>query len=611
MATNRKKNINCAIIGFGARGISFYERINAYARRYISSVHINLTIFDPNEHGCGSHSPRQADYLLVNTVASQMTMFLDKTCEVSGPYTNGPSFAQWAKDAGIRKIGSNFYHMAEDSDVGAPIDDNDYLSRAELGNYLQFVVDLLTANRPRNVDVSIIRSHVIDIKPLSEREFIIVVDGDYKQSCEFIFITTGHGTNILTENEQQKIDFVSSNRHKNPNLGFIRSPYPLSMMESISPDARVLVQGMGLTAHDVIAELTVGRGGRYKENRGRLEYIPSGREPIISLFSRQGLPFSSRAINEKGVSEAYTAEFFTLDYFKSLRQEKKKFDFFEDVLPVLKKEMLRAYYHAVGKTTCIDYEDFRKIDEILYPLQDIVFKKAVDYKRYIYEFLEDDLKNAYAGNVSGSVKAAADVLRDVRDTMRYCVEWGGLTPESHARFVRDFVPIMNRIAVGPPLVRNRQLLALIDSGLLRIDLGPSPILEIDEKNSVFRIVGTFLEEITTQVADVVIQARIDPFDINLERSPLIRNLFSKGFLTEYVNGNYHTGGLNIDRNYNIIDLNGGVRKNVWSLGNPVEGPCFFTFVLPRPGVNSRFLLDSDKCIQQMFNEIEVNYVTSR
>lgn len=99
------------------------------------------------------------------------------------------------------------------------------------------------------------------------------------------------------------------------------------MIESVSPDARVLVQGMGLTAHDVIAELTVGRGGRYKENRGRLEYIPSGREPVISLFSRQGLPFSSRAINEKGTSEAYTAEFFTLDYFKSLRQEKKKFDF--------------------------------------------------------------------------------------------------------------------------------------------------------------------------------------------------------------------------------------------------------------------------------------------
>ncbi|UNF41129.1 hypothetical protein MNL09_02955 [Bartonella krasnovii] len=218
-------------------------------------------------------------------------------------------------------------------------------------------------------------------------------------------------------------------------------------------------------------------------------------------------------------------------------------------------------------------------------------------------------QNAYAGNVSGSVKAAADVLRDVRDTMRYCVEWGGLTPESHARFVSDFVPIMNRIAVGPPLVRNRQLLALIDSGLLRIDLGPSPILEIDEKNSVFRIVSTFSEEMTTQVADVVIQARIDPFDINLERS-LIRNLFSKGFLTEYVNGDYHTGGLNIDRNYNIIDLNGGVRKNVWSLGNPVEGPCFY-LCSATTRCKLSLSVGSDKCIQQMFNEIEVNYVTSR
>ena len=54
----------------------------------------------------------------------------------------------------------------------------------------------------------------------------------------------------------------------------------------ISPQAVVAIQGLGLTGHDVIAELTVGRGGRFAETGSRLRYLPSGREP--RLLQRHG-----------------------------------------------------------------------------------------------------------------------------------------------------------------------------------------------------------------------------------------------------------------------------------------------------------------------------------
>ena len=84
-----------AIIGLGPRGLSVFDRIIAYARNDASATPIELYLFDSKEFGPGCHTTDQADHLLVNTVACQMTQFSDDTVRGAGPLLYGPSFSDW------------------------------------------------------------------------------------------------------------------------------------------------------------------------------------------------------------------------------------------------------------------------------------------------------------------------------------------------------------------------------------------------------------------------------------------------------------------------------------------------------------------------------------
>ncbi|CAF3526358.1 unnamed protein product, partial [Rotaria sp. Silwood2] len=76
----------------------------------------------------------------------------------------------------------------------------------------------------------------------------------------------------------------------------------INQLYSIPTEATVFVRGLGLSAHDVISQLTVGRGGYFKrDGDAMLNYYPSGKEPEMFLFSRQSLPFCARASNQKGI----------------------------------------------------------------------------------------------------------------------------------------------------------------------------------------------------------------------------------------------------------------------------------------------------------------------
>lgn len=118
-----------AIIGLGPRGISVFDRIIAYARNDASATPLELYLFDSKEFGPGCHTTDQADHLLVNTVACQMTQFSDDTVRGAGPLLYGPSFADWL----ISKNSA----LGKGTDAKIEIDRNGYYSRALFGDYLR------------------------------------------------------------------------------------------------------------------------------------------------------------------------------------------------------------------------------------------------------------------------------------------------------------------------------------------------------------------------------------------------------------------------------------------------------------------------------------------
>lgn len=601
-----------AIVGLGPRGLSVLERIVAHLRAAPLVRPAVVHVIDPKEHGLGTHHVRQPDHLLINTVASQITMFADASVAMDGPLIEGPDLASWARAQGYRRIGSRFLRLGA-VEAGEPIDDNDYVPRRLLGEYLAWVCDGLVRSAPPCLSIRFHRQLAVDIEPRPDGRSRVILDGGFPLDCDWVFLTIGHGSNRPSAEEREFVEFVKRNEARNPHLAFFRSCYPLADLEAIAPATRVAVQGLGLSAHDVIAELTVGRNGEFSEEDGRLVYHTSGREPKLLLFSRQSLPFAARGVNQKGPSGQYKAAFLTDEFVARLQGGWRQLDFMEEVWPILKKEMAFAYRIAATGVAVEPAafvptaEERTAIDRLFQPLPEGLPDLST-FRDFVRRFLAEDLRAAAGGNVSNPMKAASDVLRDIRDTLRLCVDWGGLTPQSHRDFMEQLVPVMNRIAVGPPLRRNRELAALMEAGVVVVGGAPGARLRANECDARFEIVSSRpgCSDADIEPADVLVKARIDHFWPEEDDSPLVRSLLARGLVRPYRNGSYHPGGIEIDRDYHPVDGSGCGLGRVFALGNLTEGPNFYTYVLPRPGVNSRFLRDSDRCVAQMLAAVRAS-----
>ena len=97
-----------------------------------------------------------------------------------------------------------------------------------------------------------------------------------------------------------------------------------------------------------------------------------------------------------------------------------------------------------------------------------------DYEQFMYESLTDDLREAEVPDGASPVKSAAQVWRIFRDRMRSVVEQGGLSLDSYLDFNADICSRIHRLVAGPPALRSRQMLALMDAGVVRMPYGPAP-----------------------------------------------------------------------------------------------------------------------------------------
>ncbi len=594
------------IIGMGPRGLSILERMVELLHASPMSLDIKVDIVEPGECGQGSHPSHQPDHLLTNTVASQVSLFAQDSV-VAG--NEGISLTQWARLAGYRRFGNRFFPVKDGA--GDEISDHDHLPRNMLGEYLTWAFDRIVRFLPKNVRIEHHRRRVVDLIELKNAGFTVCLDTGYQYRADYVFITTGHGTRAPTESDIAFDAFSRSAGAKNPSLHFYSSPYPIHCLGTIPAAATVALQGLGLTAYDVISALTTGRGGQFVEDKGSFRYLPTGREPKILLFSRNCLPFAARGVNQKGIAGRHQARFFTVDAVKALqaravaRTGSHQLEFVGEVLPLIEKEMAYAY-RAVLTGSDPEVASFQPtteerhaISRLLSPLKGESFPSFENFRNFFRRLVEADLAEAHKGNLTSPVKAAADVLRDTREALRTAVEFAGLIPSSHKVYVEDFVATTNRISFGPPRRRNAELLALMDAGVLDIAGGPGNQVVTDGGRGQFCIVNQLGEEQVMHVADVLVIARLDPYSPETDSSTLTTNMVRRGIVRPHLNGNYHPGGLDINQGMQVIGGSGKPHANLWAIGFPVEGPHFYTHALPRPLMNSRFTQDAHRCVAQL------------
>lgn len=657
------KRITITIIGMGPRGLSVLERISAIARS--RQLLLDLVVIEPGECGQGVHMARQPQHLLINTLASQVSLFPAPEMVRHAPVCATPTLTEWARQQGYRRVGEEYYRIAS-TGAGAEIGERDYLPRRLLGEYLIWSWQQLHASLPPGTQLVHHRHRAVDLWRQPDGRCMVELDCGFQVLSDYVFLATGHGSNQMSEQESWYARFAQEHARYNSKLLYVRQLYPMERLGQVSAEARVLIQGMGLTAHDVVAELTVGRGGAFVRDEQGLRYERSGREPQLLLCSRNCLPAAARGINQKGVDGRHQARYFTVEAIAALRERARstrgspQLDFEAELLPLLKREMALAYRQALNaahaaakgarppepaqplalsalgeavsgeaaarrraqpcrpqssaeagalpkRRLALPFEprpeDVAVIDALLFPLRDMQFASLAECRAFFSAWLRTDLAHAMRGNLGSPVKAATDVLRDVRAALQAAIEHGGLTPASHRKFLNVYNPIINRIAFGPPLRRNEEWLALLDAGVLQLGGGPGATIGIDEQDSTFILQSSFGSLHERQPFDVLLPARLDVFYPETDESSLMRKLLQRGLARPYYNGVFHPGGLDITSEGQLIDKQGLAQPNIWAVGYPVEGPHYYTHALPRPLLRSRQVLDADRCVNAMFDHL--------
>ncbi|STP14177.1 Uncharacterised protein [Helicobacter mustelae] len=102
-------------------------------------------------------------------------------------------------------------------------------------------------------------------------------------------------------------------------------------------------------------------------------------------------------------------------------------------------------------------------------------------------------------------------------------------------------------------------------------------------------------------ANKMIDAKLKPFVI--EDSKFLHSMIQNQLAQKFKNGDRELECFHIDRTFEAINSKNQKTKNLFLLGLPTEGIKFYTFILPRPHIQSTFLRDANTAVNAFFKNI--------
>lgn len=439
--------VSVALVGAGPRGTSVLERLCASAPELLPpGAHLTVHVIDPSPPGPGRvWRPTQSPDLLMNTVASQVTLFTDESVDCAGPIRRGPSLHEWA--CGDSRLG-------RDSVSDDPLGPDDYPSRVQYGRYLEWVFARIVRQAPAVVRVEVHAARAVRVDDAVDGlQTVTLDDGTVLYGLSAVVLAQGHLP--VVADAPQRSHTAHAERH---GLHHVPPANPADVdLSRIRPHEPVLLRGLGLNFFDHTALLTTGRGGRFvRSDTGTLRYLPSGNEPRLYAGSRRGIPYQARGDNAKGpygrhLPHVLTDE--TIARFRKRADSGEAPDFLTEIWPLVAKEVETVYYEALvgdrefrDRFLATDHhgpEEAAVLDEFGIPRADRwswdrmsrpytgqTFTDPGTWRNWLLGHLRQDAREAALGNVAGPQKAALDVLRDLRNELRQIVDHCGLAGPS-------------------------------------------------------------------------------------------------------------------------------------------------------------------------------------
>ena len=412
---------------------------------------------------------------------------------------------------------------------------------------------------------------------------------------------------------------VTSGHTANQQAGETRGtldPYPVGPTSTRSRrTATVAVAGMGLVALDVVTALTVGRGGRFVESGSGLRYLPSGREPARTAVLPQRTAVHRQVGHREGPQRRLQAAHLhrrgSGRAERELDGRRRLVDVRRELLPLLFAEMYARYYAQVAFQASGSVADGAAVRERLargldrgplrgraarvWPIGTAAsMREALFFGHQPRYGCERRLRAASCISRSPTisarrevpdgaspVKSAAEVFRIFRDTMRSVVEQGGLSLDSYLDFNADICSRIHRLVAGPPALRTRQLLALMDAGWCGCPTVPRrpeawPWTDADPAAGRTASRRPRSSSPMRENVDVVIRGHLDEPRIAGSASQLLTQLYSRGRVSQFRYGEVTVGSVDLTPDSHPIDIEGRPQPSISMFGVLTEGVRHFT-----------------------------------
>ncbi|MEV7049374.1 FAD/NAD(P)-binding protein [Streptomyces anulatus] len=576
------------VIGGGPRGTGVIERIAANAVELYGDTRLDIHLVDPYPPGGGRiWRPDQSPLLWMNSMAEDVTMFTDETVELAGPVVAGPALDAWAEDVRAGRVvpDADPAVLAEIHGLAGA----DFPTRRLQSAYLRWTYDRALAALPPGITVHEHRTTALAVTgPRGGRQYVRLQGRTEPLSADLVVLTVGH-LDAEREPEQERLS-AFARRH-----GLVHLPPDFtadSDLDALRPGEPVIVRGFGLAFIDLMVLLTEGRGGRHENG----VYLPSGREPVLYVGSRRGVPYHAK------IGYGWTGERPPLPrhlgpkWTEELLRRAGPLDFRRDVWPVVAKELGHAHYHrlftAHPERTALAHEVFAEkyaaadpgspelagivaeavpdpadrldLDALDRPLEGVSHASPEALQEALRAYITDDLTRRHDPEHSADLAVFLALLSAYAQLVRL----GDIGGWWHGFF--------SFLASGPPGPRLQQLLALSRAGVVRF-LGAGLTVETDEEQGLYRARSATVPGASTE-ARALVEARLPDPSLQHTASPLLRSLRDDGAAVT------DTGLLSVDpADGRVLDRAGRPHPRRFALGPFTTARSSGAFTRPRTG----------------------------
>ncbi|MTD57688.1 FAD/NAD(P)-binding protein [Amycolatopsis pithecellobii] len=588
------------IVGAGPRGVGLLERIAANAAELLPDGRLVIHLVDPFPPGPGRiWRYEQSPLLRMNSMSEDVTMFTDESVEIEGPVRPGPSLAEWVEQ--VRRGEIEHEPAGDLHEEFGELLSTSFATRRLQSEYLAWVYRRTLGELPANIDVVEHRTRAVRITD----DQVWLENGESLHADQLV-LTIGHLDAVPDPAAAGLAEFAREH-----GLSYYPAGYTADIdYSAIPPGEHVLVRGFGLAFVDLMLLLTEGRGGRFVEqDGGGLLYEPSGREPVLHIGSRRGVPYHAKPGYRLQGEPLRLARFFNPESIGALGDG---LNFFTDIWPLVAKEISWGYYselwtghpervrlgfaefeaefaelawdseemHRLIQRAVPAEEDRLNLHRLDRPLAGERFENAEEFGKHLREYIEADLARRADPEFSADLGGFMALLAVIRQFGHLA---GKLDPASQVSDVDGwFHGFFSFYASGPPPRRLHELLALEQAGV--VSFAGAEMRVITEGG---RFVASTSSFPGTIAARTLIEARLPEASVGLASDELVRSLRDSGLLTEELVQGLPSGRIHTQMSDGrLITADGTPHERWYSLGPHTSTRSVAAFARPRTNAPS-------------------------